>query len=357
MRTLGLLILAVFFSGPAFGQECSQLLNHGIYDVQSSSGSLNAASSFSQWFCDENFSSAQEANSFGASLAFPFKNIPIKLGLDSSSSGWGESYSRFCSQYKQDASLQVKVKQHLKTASTAILSAFNACVASTGLHVWLERSHSPMEFVFAARFNPPNKNVSAARIEAFDAGSNVRCTDEPTEIDASVFRTRCTRKGDQPVLMVVRADWTPVGGGRLLLPEISRAKAPQPAAQVCSCVGHGGVQGVRFWGPRGEPCNGISDWGTYSAQCQAPGAKRLCKCSGHGGVEGVTLWGPEGYPCGGMSDNAWGTYSAGCVEPATQALCSCKGNGNVIGGMDLWGPKDDFCAGFDGWGRYTAYCK
>ena len=353
-----MLVLAFAINGVAYGQECSQLLKQGIYDISSSSTDLNTASSFSQWFCDENFSSAQEADNFGASLGFPFKGVPVKLGLESGSESWSESYSRFCANYKNDSSLQLKLRNHVKTISGTVVNAFNTCISSRGLHVWIERTHNPREFKFAARFNPPNKNNPVAIIQTFDEGSNVSCKQRPLEIDSSEFRSRCTRKNDNPVSLIVNADWAPIGGGNLTLPAIRKNVPPpaKPTTTVCSCVGHGGVQGVRFWGPKGEACNGIQGWGTYSQQCQ-PDTKRICKCQGHGGVEGVTLWGPEGQPCGGMPNNAWGTYSAGCVDLTKSDICACKGNGNVIGGMDIWGPKGDFCGGFSGWGEYSSYCK
>jgi len=97
-------------------QECSQLLSQGIYDIRSSASDLNTASSFSQWFCDKKFSSSDQANEFGASLGFPFKGVPVKLGFNSSSQSWSEWYSSFCGSVKSDQLLQTKVSDHVQTS-------------------------------------------------------------------------------------------------------------------------------------------------------------------------------------------------------------------------------------------------
>lgn len=54
----------------------------------------------------------------------------------------------------------------------------------------------------------------------------------------------------------------------------------------------------------------------FSASALSQGAE-LYSCTGRGGVEGVTLWGPKGEPCGGMKSGntlPWGTYANSCVR-------------------------------------------
>lgn len=219
-------LFACMVAIPVQAQECSQILSQGIYDIRSSASDLNTASSFSQWFCDKKFSSSQQANDFGASLAFPFKGIPIKLGFDSSSQSWSEWYSSFCGKVQHDQSLQSRVREHVQTVNPQIIQAFNSCIASDGLHVWLERTYDPKRFRFAARFNPPTATNTKATFEAFRPGSNVACDDMPTTVSRPVWRTECKRKNDDAVSMYVRADWNPSGGGQLDLSAIEPAPPP-----------------------------------------------------------------------------------------------------------------------------------
>ena len=216
----------------AEAQECSQLLSQGIYDIRSSASDLNSASSFSQWFCDKKFSSSQQADDFGASLGFPFKGIPVKLGFNSSSQGFTEWYSSFCSNIQQDQSLQSRVRDYIQTVNPQIVQAFNSCIESDGLHVWLERTYDPRRFKFAARFNPPTETNTKATIKTFRVGSNVSCDDKPSTVSRPVWRTDCTRKNDDPVSITVNADWNPHGGGNLTLPEIPKRPIPPPPPQI-----------------------------------------------------------------------------------------------------------------------------
>ncbi|MGU7816591.1 hypothetical protein [Burkholderia sp. AW49-1] len=125
-----------------------------------------------------------------------------------------------------------------------------------------------------------------------------------------------------------------------------------------SCIGRGGLQGVHFWGPVGESCNGLpgKPWGDY-LQNPSKQVTQLCSCTGHGGVNGVRMWGPAGEDCAGIP--IWGKYDQQCVPVnADFKACACGGHGNVLDGHTLWGPKDAECGGMpdDVWGKYSQYC-
>lgn len=123
---------------------------------------------------------------------------------------------------------------------------------------------------------------------------------------------------------------------------------------IGSCVGRGGQEGVRLWGPTGELCNGIVEWGRYDAQIRS--VRTLGSCVGGGGFQGVRLYGPVGEPCGGMENNAWGAYDSP-VDVFKIGISSCLGHGNVLSGHRLWGPAGAPCGGFSDsvWGRYSEF--
>lgn len=210
----------------ANAQECSALISQGIYDIQSSASDLSTAASFASWYCDQKFSSAESANEFGASLAFPFKGIPIKFGFDSNSQNFSMWNSNFCGQIRQDQSLQSRLRTHIQTINAGIVKAFNDCINADGLSVWLERTYNPRVFKFAARFTSPNpERIPYSMVRSFDPGENVRCKDRPIRVDRATFRTRCVRTDDAAVSMVVTADFDPRGGGTLSLPAIEKIVA------------------------------------------------------------------------------------------------------------------------------------
>lgn len=190
--------------------------------------------------------------------------------------------------------------------------------------------------------------------------------------DSKIFSLKNLPKGEKYFIVqrdkkngVIRGAISGIAGvdgnysTKIYIPPIVEVKPPPVRSlTIGACTGKGGVNGVRFWGPPSEYCNGIPAWNKYSQNTkQLSGKEKICSCIGKGGVQGVELWGPEGEPCGGMPNNVWGTYSSACVEVEDIKFCSCKGNGNVIGGMDIWGPQNNYCGGFSGWGKYASYCK
>lgn len=252
---LALFIMLILpFSLTVQAQECSVLISKGIYDISSSASDLKTAASFASWFCDQKFSSSNSADSFGASLGFPFEGVPVKFGFDSGSQSFSSWYSSFCSKVQQDQSLQSKVSNYVQTINPTVVMAFNDCINADGLSVWLERTDDPHVFKFAARFTSPNpQKIPVARFSSFERGDNVNCAGRPGIVSRSTFRTRCTRANDAAVTMVVNADFDPRGGGTLTLPPIQQLRDSTPAADlrgayVCQahCPAGGGVGAVAF---------------------------------------------------------------------------------------------------------------
>jgi hypothetical protein len=222
MVRISLTICLALAASGTLAQECSALLSQGVYDIRSTSIDLATASSYSQWFCDKKFSTSDQANDFGASLAFPFKGLPVKLGFDSSSQNYSTWQTSFCGNVKQDQSLQSKVRDYIQTVNPQIIQAFNQCLESNGLHVWLERTPDPVVFKFAARWNPPDSERDpTTTIKSFNFGKNVKCAERPKKVSNSEFRTRCVRQDAKAVIGTVTTKPGPIrGGGNLSLPEI-----------------------------------------------------------------------------------------------------------------------------------------
>lgn len=134
-------------------------------------------------------------------------------------------------------------------------------------------------------------------------------------------------------------------------PSLPSTPTPKPTdlpLMLGSCMGHGGVEGVQFWGPPASACNGIEVWGRFS-ELQKP-VDRLGSCKGRGGIQGVTLYGPAGEQCGGIG--GWGEYENPIpINPKNFGFCI--GQGNTLTGMPLWGPKGQYCGGFPEWGKYN----
>ncbi|MCW0221444.1 MAG: phycobilisome rod-core linker polypeptide [Prosthecobacter sp.] len=223
---------------PAAGQDCSAIFENGIYDIRSSESGSESEVAFSQWFCDKKFSTASESDSFGSSLAFPLKGLPVKLGFDSDSQQYSQWQSSFCASVKKDQSLKNRVKYHMQTINKDIVEAFNKCLDSRGLHVWLERTHDPREVILALHWNSyDTEHAPVTKPKEFSASPNFRCGDIPTTVSNSTHRVRCTRTDDKAVSAVINTSPGPIiGSGKLTLPEIYRPAIEQPPPPHPRCV-------------------------------------------------------------------------------------------------------------------------
>lgn len=224
MRTLSAVVFLSLSATFANAQDCSVYLSRGIYDWHSSSDALASSSSYSQWFCDQKFSRAQDADSFGATVGFPFKGLPVALGFDEASQSYSSWQSDFCSSTKTNQTLLSNVRDFLKTINQGIVNAVGECLKSDGLHVWLERTDDPKTFLFAGRYNSPiPRDFPSTKITQFDTGPNVKCTEKPKTIGKSEWRTRCSRENEAAVVLVVTTDPGPiVGGGTLFLSPLEK---------------------------------------------------------------------------------------------------------------------------------------
>lgn len=229
VRTVCAVILLAVSATCASAQDCSVYLSKGIYDTHSSSDELATSSSYLQWFCDNKFAAAKDADEYGATLGFPFKGIPVKLGFDQKSESYSSWQSNFCSSAQTNQTLLSKARDILKTINPGIVDAVNKCLESDGLHLWLERTGDPKTFLFVGRYNSPFPEAFPnTKISTFDPGPNVKCAEKPTAIGKAEWRTRCSREDNLGVAVVVNATPGPiVGGGYLSL-------SPLPDPSQCA---------------------------------------------------------------------------------------------------------------------------
>jgi hypothetical protein len=225
------MILLLLCAMPATlrGQDCSALLHQGIYDVQRTVIDDEVVSSFASWFCDRNFGSKADAETFGASIGLPFEGIPVELGFDQSHQTWSQWYSSVCSDVRSNFGQRHKFSQYLTRVNAHLVDAFNRCLETDGLHVWLERHGQLSEFALAAKYRNPGK-LPWPTLHEILRSANVECAGVslPLEITGSTTRKVCTRKDEQEVWLVVNASVDPVGGGTLTLPAVYKAPPPPP---------------------------------------------------------------------------------------------------------------------------------
>lgn len=295
------------------------------------------------------YGASSSSTSTNAGATVPISGVPVGFSYDAASSA--------ASNYFDQSSIQWGSKRlesvATQTLSSAAVEAYKACrksLPATGPRVLVYDATETGATVSVTWFSSPGAPTKTSGTVALDGGQLSSDFPHTWETGQKITRTISRNKGTD-LRVVVNI------GGSSDDEFVSQLPPPAPipiGLQIGSCIGNGGVQGVRLWGPPSEYCNGIRDWGYYDARVQR--VTQLGSCLGHGGEEGVRLYGPIGQDCGGIA--SWGQYT-NAIEISSIGISSCRGHGNILEGHDLWGPTGALCGGMTDthWGKYQSGTK
>ncbi len=230
MKNVGYSFVLMFIHISTVCASCDAILSNGIFDIRADYRTSSSAKGKMDWFCDTRFESSESVDSFGANIGFPLKGLPVNLGFDSSQETWKDWYKKTCRSHRSNTFDYSAVVSHSSTVNAGVLEAFNKCISSDGLHVWIERDAGPL-FSIAARYINPG-DFEPPTIKEFILPENVECYSEwnTQKIDGSTTRNLCVRRNHDAVRIVVNATSNPLGGN-LTLPEIwSIENIPLPPA-------------------------------------------------------------------------------------------------------------------------------
>lgn len=238
------------------------------------------------------------------------------------------------------------------------LAAYVACLKKgKDIRAWLEASSPTDEKVIvkidvAAKGNPASLPVviELSGLATGEQPEYQRLLANPG--DTSITVKRNLSETFTAIVRIQKSNGTDISSDSLYIPVLHVDPIPVHKTALSYCIGHGGVEGLRLWGPSGEDCAFMrGKWGNYD---QSPmKVTEICACKGHGGVEGVVSWGPKGQACWGI--RSWGPYSEDCRPLTKGDFCACYGKGGVKE-VGLWGPKNAYCGGL--WlPAYTNACK
>lgn len=332
----------------SLAQSSAQCLQALVQDK----GYLDAreASSLATWQLLERSSSSNTDISGG--LTVPIEGVPIQ--------GKGAYMKAESDRYMNESNLnwtqERLVSVATQTLSANAVDAFKACMNGnrSGPRITVYNATPTQATIKVQWIAPVNAPTETADVAISTSGGQFDTSAFPRVWrTGQAFSAILTRDPKQDLRLTAN-----IGGETdnefvaFLPPVISGPRL----LKVGSCLGHGGLEGVRLWGPADAICNDVVGWGRYDAQVTK--VTELGSCVGHGGVEGVRLYGPVGERCAGMNAPEWGTYQNG-VNVLQQGIASCVGHGNILEGHRLWGPTGQRCGGMNdpGWGSYSEYQK
>jgi hypothetical protein len=342
-----LAVFATVVSLSARADDCSAILQHGIWQTRDVTDSGVESQQFANWVC----SNRSEHISHDGSWAFSFLTDNNRY----------EMSKQDCSRQGSSIYLSKDFRLHYKDAAKAIVDAWSACKKSqdesdqSGASV--EYTDDPNKFAIYLLIGRGKSNDHAdVRIPSGPDDANVQC--DLTSTDFSYNRyVICSRSSrDQAKTALLSVQFKSGSNALVIIPKVpdsTEVQIPAPThAQLCSCKGQGGLADVTLWQPKGTSCGGLWDPPAI-IDCQQENT-RIASCVGHGGLEGIHLWGPEGRnACG----DRWPDRPyASDAQTRTRRICRCTGHGGLEG-ISLWGPEGDACGGLWPDRTYSADCQ
>ena len=229
-------------------QECDALLHQGIFDVSNTNSNVTTAYQFSSWFCDQKFSTASSAESYGGSIGLPFEGIPVKLGYDQSKDSYQSWQSSFCATERYSYATQRVIQEHISKVNQGLLDTFLQCINADGLHAWMAPTDDLHRFRLALRYIPDG-DASTAQIEKGSISRNLDCEERLGKSDFTGLTVNnrgptivCERTNDLAAdITISRSSHKVKGGESLILPPIPQPPPPPIPLVAAACVALPGV--------------------------------------------------------------------------------------------------------------------
>jgi hypothetical protein len=227
-----LLAVLVFVAGAdANAQDCSRILGH-IRDTTDVQASSQRYSSFRRFFCDQQFSSFQQASEAGVRVGVPVEGLPVEFGGHSRNSEWSEYRRVVCEAVRQDDFSASNLRVAVSRANDAVVAAWTSCINQAGFHFWAELNEDDSQLVvLRAKYvssGPPYFTVARGGI-AFQPEGSLRCTGDAvgqgTQIDSAGVLLNCARQSNRAVTVTLS---TQHGGWPITIPAIRPMVATNP---------------------------------------------------------------------------------------------------------------------------------
>ena len=113
---------------PSVAGACTGILSDNIYDTSSVMGYDYHASKLHAWACSSSFTDAQSMRQSALNLGIPIDGIPLSIGFSSDAASFRQSLRQWCTSDQSEMYSQAFRTAHSSTISTAMVSAFEACV-------------------------------------------------------------------------------------------------------------------------------------------------------------------------------------------------------------------------------------
>lgn len=174
---LSLIYTSVSFSALYAQAQCKDILGQGIYDYRDTGIIISTSNSFINWY--KHFQSS-------STFLNKMKEIEVDIPIDKITIGGGysddvtesEKFEQLIARYLSGSNnAKYELSEVIKSINPTIVDAWQKCINRSGVHIWIEFSESPDEFILAAKYEDDGR-LSGPVIEGFDGLKSIDVIDD-----------------------------------------------------------------------------------------------------------------------------------------------------------------------------------
>ena len=145
-------------------QNCEAVLGY-IRDTTQYSLAQGSSYSFKRFFCDQTFSSYQQAEDAGLKLGIVLDDLPVSIDGHDRSSSFSQYQHSLCENIDTQSSSYLAIHSKVVAANDGVVKAWTECISQPGVHFWAEANNTdPSLVTFVATYNGL-QNVYEAQVK------------------------------------------------------------------------------------------------------------------------------------------------------------------------------------------------
>jgi hypothetical protein len=153
IRVVYFLVASLVAPHGLLSQNCEAILG-SVRDTTEYSVSQGSYYSFKRFFCDQTFSSYQQARDSGLKLGVVLDDLPISIEGHDRSSSWSQYQHSLCESIDAQSSSYLAIQSKVVTANANVVNAWTSCINQSGVHFFAEANFTdPTLVTFVATYN------------------------------------------------------------------------------------------------------------------------------------------------------------------------------------------------------------
>ena len=197
------LLTVLLIPSSAKAQQCSDILQRGIYDISTTSSETSLSESFLSLLSKQEIRTEQDARGFASKVGVVLPTevpIPVELGIDSSGSStrtYGQALSEF---FSKNVDRRDRFNQEFRKVNPNVIAAWSDCVRNRkGLVCWADQTKNPNEVYLNIEFRPIAIPVPTLTIRSITTSPNVSARENVIDekLSTNVFPVIFVRTGSR----------------------------------------------------------------------------------------------------------------------------------------------------------------